>query len=140
MVPNKKKLIASFSKLEKCKGCDKDLDKNSSDEILRLGLCPTCYSEYIDMKRYVDKYVDEFEIDKAFDTSVDGLLNDYITEKNFEKIFFSYFFTSPCSRRSCLRRRSWCAEPYRECSWKRTFSGELSCRPRRLRQDRCPYR
>lgn len=88
-MPNKKKLIASFSKLEKCKGCDKDLDKNSSDEILRLGLCPTCYSEYIDMKRYVDKYVDEFEIDKAFDTSVDGLLNDYITEKNFEKIFFS---------------------------------------------------
>ncbi len=84
-----KKVGSSFSQLKKCKGCNKDLDKNSSDEILRLGLCPACYNEYIDMKRYVDKYVDEFEIDKDFDTSVDGLLNDYITEKNFEKIFFS---------------------------------------------------
>lgn len=85
----KKKLIASFPKLKKCKGCDKDLDKNPSDEILRLGLCPACYNEYIDMKRYVDKYVNEFKIDTAFDTSVHGLLSDYITEKNFEKIFFS---------------------------------------------------
>lgn len=87
----KKKLVANFKIITKCRKCDKNLDKNLPCEHLRLDLCSECNGEYLDMKKYLDKYSDKYNIDKHCNETVGCLISQYSKTKDFDEIFFSEY-------------------------------------------------